>query len=330
MSDRSVDGPTPPRSAGRELEGGEAELVFGLDAVERAPSVVAIGFFDGVHRGHQMIVQRARVAAAQRNVRCVAVTFDRHPMEVVRPGSQPPLLQALPRRAETLRHTGVDVVVIIPFDDDLRHRSPEAFVEKVLAGVLEARHVVVGENFRFGHRAAGDVALLAELGDERGFSSEGVPLLSEGGRTISSTAIREALTAGDVAAARGMLGRPHAVDGIVVRGDGRGHELGFPTANLQVDPRIAIPAPGVYAGWFTHPDGRRLAAASSVGTNPTFGGEELRVEAYLLDVDEDLYGLEVSLDFCARVRGEVAYGDADALVAQMHDDVREVRRLLDA
>lgn len=313
----------PSRSGARE-----AALVFGLDAVERAPSVVSIGFFDGVHRGHQVIIDRARAIATRWGLRCVVVTFDRHPMEVVRPGSQPPMLQALPRRAATLRATGVDAVVVIPFDDDLRHRSPEAFVDKVLAGVLEARHVVVGENFRFGHRAAGDVGVLAELGEGRGFSTEGVPLLADGGQAISSTAIREALASGAVEAVHGMLGRPHVVDGIVVRGDGRGRELGFPTANLQIDGRIAVPAPGVYAGWLAHPDGRWLPAASSVGTNPTFGGEELRVEAYLLDVDEDLYGLEVALDFRARVRGEVAFDDVDALVARMHDDVAQVRRLL--
>ena len=306
-------------------------IVRGLEAVAPAPSVVSIGFFDGVHRGHQAIISRAMQRAEADGVRGVVVTFDRHPMEVVAPGSQPRLLQTLARRAQTLAECGVDLVVVLPFDDALRHLPADEFVEHVLLGSLQARSVVVGENFRFGHRASGDLSTLAELGEVRGFDAEGVTLLADdSGAAISSTEIRGALDAGDVARARAMLGRPHAVDGVVVRGDQRGKGLGFPTANLHVDPRVAVPAPGVYASVFHHPDGRALPGATSVGTNPTFGGQELRVEAYLLDVDEDLYGIEAGLDFREHVRGEVRFDVVDDLVAQMHDDVAAVRRLLGA
>ncbi|MFO8076102.1 MAG: bifunctional riboflavin kinase/FAD synthetase [Actinomycetota bacterium] len=308
-----------------------ATIVEGFGGLERASSAVAIGFFDGVHRGHGAIIDRARQRARERGLRSVVVTFDRHPMEVVAPGSQPRLLQTPGRRVRTLAEQGVDVVVVLPFDDDLRHLAPEGFVGWVLSGPLEAAAVVVGENFRFGHKAAGDVATLAEIGAREGFSAEGVTLLTDaGGAAISSTAIRTALDEGDVVAAGRMLGRPHAVDGLVVRGDRRGASLGYPTANLHVDARLAVPAPGVYATEFCHPDGRVLPAATSVGTNPTFGGHELRVEAHLLDVDEDLYGLDVALAFRERIRGQVAFDRVEDLVAQMDDDVAAVRRVLGA
>lgn len=306
----------------------EGHIRPGLDSVDPAPSVVAIGFFDGVHRGHQRIIGRAVAQAREQGLRSAVVTFDRHPMEVVRPGSQPHMLMTLPRRARTLAQQGVDLVVVLPFDDDLRHLAADEFVRHVLLGPLRARGVVVGENFRFGHKAAGDLTLLAELGAAHGFVAEGVDLLEEGGTVISSTAIRASVEEGDVATAARMLGRPHAIDGLVVRGDQRGAGLGFPTANLRVDPRLAVPAPGVYATTLRHPDGRALPSASSVGTNPTFGGQELRIEAYCIGVDENLYGLEVSLAFHERVRGEVRFDSADELVARMHQDVAEVRRLL--
>ncbi len=308
-----------------------ARIVEGFSGLEPAASAVAIGFFDGVHRGHRAIIDRARQVAHERGLRSVVVTFDRHPMEVVAPGSQPRLLQSLGRRVRTLAEQGVDVVVVLPFDDDLRHLAPEDFVGWVLTGPLVAAAVVVGANFRFGHKAAGDVATLAEIGSREGFSAEGVTLLTDAdGAVISSTAIRTALDEGDLATASRMLGRPHAVDGLVVRGDRRGSSLGYPTANLHVDPRIAVPAPGVYATEFCHPDGRVLPAATSVGTNPTFGGHELRVEAYLLDVDEDLYGLDVALAFRERIRGQMTFDRVGDLVAQMDDDVVAVRRILGA
>src|SRR5579862_277023 len=217
-------------------------------------SVVTIGVFDGVHRGHQRIVGRASELAAQRSMPVVVVTFDPHPDEVVRPGSHPPYLTTARRRAELLAGLGVDAVCVLPFTYEFSLLGPEEFVRAVLVDRLHAAAVVVGENFRFGHRAAGDVQLLAELGEKYDFTAEGVPLLAEDGLTISSSAIRDLLAAGDVAAAARYLGRPHRVEGVVVRGQGRGRALGFPTANLDLPPHTATPADGVYAGWLTRLD----------------------------------------------------------------------------
>jgi len=304
------------------------EVVFGLDAVKAAPSAVSIGFFDGVHRGHQTIIKRAVRHAEAHGLRSVVVTFDRHPMEVIAPGSEPPMLMTRERRAQTLASQGVDLVVMLPFTDELRHLSAEEFVDHILAGSLQADRVVVGANFRFGHKAAGDVAMLTDLGPMRGFTAEGVTLLELDGVVISSTEIRGAVERGEVELASRMLGRPHLVEGVVVRGDQRGADLGFPTVNLQVDRRIAVPARGVYAGMAHLPDGRTCMAATNVGVNPTFDGSEMRVEAYLLDFDEDLYGCHVAVDFRHRLRDEVRFESVDALVVQMHKDVALARELL--
>ncbi len=309
---------------------GEARIASGLAEVEEAPSVVSIGFFDGVHRGHQSIIGRAVRAAQERDLRSVVVTFDRHPMEVVKPGSQPRLLMTLQRRARTLSDQGVDLVVVLPFDDALRHLKPAEFVDRVLVDPLHARKVVVGANFRFGHRAAGDVALLNDLGPQRGFDVEGVSLLSLDGEPISSTAIRAAVDEGDVEKATRLLGRPHVLDGIVIRGDARGATLGFPTANLQVSDRLAIPARGIYAGCCHLEDDTLVPCVTSVGFNPTFGGQELRVESYLLDFDGDLYGRSIALDFRHRLRDEQRFDSADELIAAIHDDVKRARELLGA
>ncbi len=303
-------------------------IVAGLDRVEPAPSVVSIGFFDGVHRGHASIIRRAVRRAEQLGVRSVVVTFDRHPLEVVNPGSMPRLLMTPPRRALMLASLGVDLVVVMPFDDELRHWSAEEFVDRVLVSPLQAREVVVGANFRYGHKAAGDVTTLAETGPGKGFTAVGVTLLALGDVVISSTEIRAAVDAGDVEQAARMLGRPHFVDGVVVRGDQRGKGLGFPTANVQVDPRVAVPARGVYAGMFHGAGAEPVPAVTSVGVNPTFGGSQLRVEAHLLDISADLYGIAAAVDFRHRLREERTYTAVDDLVAQMHLDRDEARRLL--
>ncbi len=297
-------------------------------------SVVTIGVFDGVHLGHQRIVARAAQAAAAQRLPLVVVTFDPHPSEVVRPGSHPPLLCTLRRRAQLVTDLGADAVCVLPFTLEFSQLGPEEFVRAVLADRLHARRVVVGENFRFGHRAAGDLALLAELGDKYDFSAEGVPLLTEDGVTVSSSAIRDRLAAGDVAGAARGLGRPHRVEGVVVRGSQRGRTLGIPTANLETAPHTAIPADGVYAGWLASLDEQglqtgRWPAAISVGTNPTFDGRHRVVEAYALDAgDLDLYGVHVAVDFAARLRGMVRFGSADALAAQMRADVEQARALV--
>ena len=298
------------------------------------PSAVTIGVFDGVHRGHQRIVARAREVATAHQLPLVVVTFDPHPDEVVRPGSHPPLLCTLRRRVQLMSELGADAVCVLPFTLEFSQLSPDEFVRTVLAERLHARHVVVGDNFRFGHRAAGDVALLAELGEKYDFIAEGVALLTEDGVRISSSLIRDRLTAGDVAGAAGGLGRPHRVEGVVVRGAQRGRTFGIPTANLETPPYMAIPADGVYAGWLatldeTGLEAQRWPAAISVGTNPTFDGQHRVVEAYALDRDDlDLYGAHVAVDFAARIRGMARFDSVDELIAQMRIDIDEARALV--
>jgi riboflavin kinase/FMN adenylyltransferase len=297
-------------------------------------SVVTVGVFDGVHRGHQRIVARATKLGAELALPVVVVTFDPHPDEVVRPGSHPLLLCTARRRAELLGDLGASAVCVLPFTYEFSQLPAEEFVRSVLVEGLHAAAVVIGENFRFGHRAAGNVALLAELGEKHEFAAEGVPLLTDHGVTISSSWIRDLLGAGDVAAAARDLGRPHRVEGIVVRGHQRGRSLGFPTANAEPPAFTAIPADGVYSGWLASLDtdgaeAERWPAAISVGSNPTFGGTERTVEAHALDRDDlDLYGVHVAIEFAARIRGQVRFSAVDDLVEQMGRDVAMVRRAL--
>ncbi|MGH3413812.1 MAG: bifunctional riboflavin kinase/FAD synthetase [Marmoricola sp.] len=291
------------------------------------PTVVTIGNFDGVHRGHQHLVARAREVADRDGLRLVAVTFDPHPMAVLRPEHAPQQLTDLPTRARLLARAGVDDVLAIPFSREIAAWSPEQFIGRVLVDTLRARAVVVGANFRFGSRAAGDVGTLASYGD---LHVEGLPL--EGGPQVwSSTYVRTCLVAGDVEGAAEALGHPYGVVGTVARGDGRGRDLGFPTANVPVG-GAAVPADGVYAGWLRvlDPEGEPLPAAISVGTNPTFEGERgRRVEAYVLDRDDlDLYDLSVEVSFVARIRGMARFDGPEALVAAMADDVARCRELL--
>lgn len=312
----------------RHDERSVATVTSELDAVSRAASAVSIGFFDGVHLGHQAIVGRAMAHAQRHGLRSVIVTFDRHPMQIVRPERVPALLMTTDRRVRTLAALGPDVVVVLPFDERLRMLEPETFIAQVLRSSLDARHVVVGHNFRFGHRAAGDVALLEQVGARDGFSVDGVDLLHVDDAPISSTRIRSALGDGDVATAARLLGRPFVLDGTVVDGDRRGRQLGYPTANLAVADDVVVPAAGVYAGTLTHPDGRRLPAVTSIGTNPTFNGIGTRIETHVLDFDEELYGAAVAADLRRFLRGQQRFDDVDALIAAMHDDVRRARRAL--
>ncbi len=290
--------------------------------------------FDGVHRGHQGLIARAVELAQQRSVPSVVVTFDPHPSEVVRPGSHPAQLTTLRRKAELVEELGVDVFCVLPFTPELSRVPADEFVHEILVDRLHAAAVVVGENFRFGHRAQGDVELLSQLGHRFGFVAEGAKLLTSatnGEITFSSTYIRACVDAGDVVAAEAALGRPHRLEGIVVRGDGRGRELGFPTANLSTPRYTAIPADGVYACRFTLLGGhgqRSLNAAVSVGTNPTFSGRERRVEAFVLDVAEDFYGQRVGLDFVARLRDMERFDTVEGLLEQMHADVAKAREVL--
>jgi riboflavin kinase/FMN adenylyltransferase len=290
-------------------------------------SVAAIGVFDGVHRGHRAAVARTLAAARERAAAAVVVTFDPHPMAVVRPEALPPLLGTVDERLDLLAGLGVDGALVLPFDREMSSWSPEEFVDRVLVDTLHVRRVVVGENFRFGHRAAGDVALLSALGPGRGFDVDPVALVAAAGEPVSSTLVRGLVAAGDVAAAARALDRPYRVSGPVVRGDARGRDLGYPTANVAVAGGIAVPADGVYAGWLVRADGSRWPAAVSIGTNPTFDGTERRVEAYLLDADVDLYGEQVAVEFGERVRDMRRFDTVDELLAQMAQDVADVRRI---
>jgi riboflavin kinase/FMN adenylyltransferase len=289
--------------------------------------VVTIGVFDGVHRGHQAILRRAVEHARAAGVPAVLLTFDPHPSEVVRPGSAPAMLTTPRHKAELVAALGIDVLCVLPFTVEFSRLLPDEFVHAVLVEHLHASVVVVGENFRFGHRAAGDLATLTELGRRFGFRTEGVPLVRDDDITFSSTFVRSCVDAGDVAAAAQVLGRPHRVEGVVVRGDRRGRELGFPTANVEPAPRAAVPADGVYAGWLLRGTDRWCSAVS-IGTNPTFAGREQRVEAYAIDAEVDLYGDHVSIDFVARLRDTERYDSVEQLVAQISRDVDAARAAL--
>ncbi|MDO3700582.1 bifunctional riboflavin kinase/FAD synthetase [Micromonospora sp. C28SCA-DRY-2] len=292
-------------------------------------SVVTIGVFDGVHRGHQATIGHAVARARDLGVKSVVVTFDPHPAEVVRPGSHPAVLTEPARKAELIEALGADVLCVVPFTPEFSRLPAEAFVHDVLVEHLHAALVVVGDNFRFGHRAAGDVALLERLGRTFGFGVEAGPLVAEAGTVFSSTYIRSCVDAGDVGAAAAALGRPHRLEGVVVRGDQRGRELGFPTANLLCHRYAAVPADGVYAARLVRRGQREpLAAAVSVGTNPTFSGRERRVEAYALDFTGDLYGERLALDFVAHLREQIRFDAIEPLVAQIEEDVERTRRAL--
>jgi riboflavin kinase/FMN adenylyltransferase len=310
----------------------------GLDAVptDWGHCVVTIGVFDGVHRGHEEIVGRAVTHARERGVPSLLMTFVPHPTEVLRPGSHPPVLTTIVRRAELVEQLGIDVFLALPFTLEFSQLPAAEFVHRALVERLHASGVVVGENFRYGHKAKGDVAELQRLGVRFGFTADGVTLLRDGETTLSATYVRSCVQAGDMGAAAQALGRPHRVDGIVERGDRRGRDLGFPTANLRTEQWAAVPADGVYAGrvvrldeWGRTVDGPPLGtAAISVGTNPTFEVRQRRVEAYVLDFDGDLYGDALGVEFRTRLRGMERFDSVEALVAQMHEDVSRTREIV--
>ena len=313
----------PPEAATAQLaaDAGQAERM-GSDPV------VVIGNFDGVHRGHVALLRTAR--AAEPDAPLVVVTFWPHPMSVVRPDQTPLLLSTLPRRVELLRQAGADDVVVVDFTSEVAGWSPEQFVDTVLRP-LHPRRVVVGENFRFGFRAAGD---RRDAGRARRRQLRR-PARAAGHRRRAAQLVdpvRHAVAEGDFGRVRELSDHPFRFCGVVVQGDQRGRQLGYPTANVLVAPGMAVPADGVYAGWVTRldePDAPRWPAAISVGTNPTFDGVERRVESYVLDRDDlELYGVEIAVDFYARLRGQVKYAGMEPLIEQMHADVEEIRHLL--
>ncbi|MCQ4119391.1 bifunctional riboflavin kinase/FAD synthetase [Rhodococcus tibetensis] len=314
----------------------------GLDEVpaDWGRCVLTIGVFDGVHRGHAQLISRAVSAARKRGIPSVLMTFDPHPMEVVRPGSHPAQLTTLARRAELAEDLGIDVFCVMPFTAEFMKLTPERYAHEILVERLHVAEVVVGENFTFGKKAAGNVDLLRQIGDRFGFAVDGVTLLAEHAVTFSSTYIRSCVDAGDMAAATEALGRPHRVEGVVVHGDGRGRQLGYPTANVAPPMYAAIPADGVYAAWFTvlgHgvdlgtvTSGERYMAAVSVGTNPTFSGRTRTVEAFVLDREADLYGQHVAVDLVERLRGMEKFDSVDDLIVAMGRDAERSREILSA
>ena len=293
------------------------------------PSAVTIGKFDGLHTGHRSVLRAVRDAAQTAGLTSTVLTFDRNPLSVLAPERCPDALVSNDQKRELLADAGIEATVMLRFDRAFSAQSPEQFVQNILVDTLHARIVFVGADFRFGARGAGNVALLQQLGDSLGFRVNVVDAMSfDGTHRVSATGIRQLLAGGDVAAAARLLGRPHAVRGLVIRGEQRGRTLGFPTANLS--PRLEgfIPADGVYAGWLTV-DGERLPAAISVGNNPTFDGvPERQVEAHVLDRDLDLYDTTVEVSFVSRIRGMEKFDGVDALVAQIGRDVLQVRALL--
>lgn len=296
---------------------------------------VTIGAYDGVHRGHRFVIEHLRRLAAERGLESVVLTFDRHPAAVVRPESAPRLLTDLEQRLELLATTGVDHAVVLRFDEERAGEEPEDFVAGVLVGRLGARVVVVGEDFHFGRRRRGNVALLRGLGASLGFDVAHLPLMAgaPGSTPVSSTAVRRLLEAGDVAAAATLLGRFHQVRGTVEEGDRRGRELGYPTANVAVPPRILLPAPGIYAGrWVGGGGADPLGAAISVGRRPMFKGPgaDVVLEAHVLDFAGDLYGQPAQVEFVRRLRDEARFDSVEALVEQMGRDVEATRAALSA
>lgn len=290
---------------------------------------VTVGVFDGLHAGHRAVLARLQRRAEELGgLETAVVTFDPHPLAVVAPEHAPRLLTDIPHRLELLARAGLDLAAVVPFDEEVRLLTPAAFASLVLAEALHARLVTVGEDFRFGHQRVGNVASLAELGNAHGFTAEILPLVG-GQAPISSTRVRGMVAAGDVEAAAAALGRPHEVRGTVVAGEGRGRTLGFPTANVDLPPDLAVPGTGVYAVRAGRPGEGLLPGVANVGTRPTFGGGRSSVEIHLLKGAVDLYGATLRVAFIARLRDERRFAGPADLVAQITADVAAARGRLE-
>ena len=293
-------------------------------------SVVTIGVYDGVHRGHRAVISHVRERAAQIDAKTIVVTFDRHPASVVRPESAPPLLTNIEQKLELLAGTGVDAVMLVPFDEDQSHENPVHFVERVLVAALRANVVIVGEDFRFGHMRQGNITLLREMGERHDFTVEPLPLVprTDGiDEPVSSTAIRRALAGGEIDTATRMLGAFYEVRGRVVDGDKRGRTIGFPTANVEVPRQMCLPSDGVYAGLYRRSNGDEHMCAINLGRRPTFyrNADHALLEAYLLDFEGDLYGEEASVKFVAFLRSERRFDSVDDLRRQLSVDIDHAR-----
>ena len=298
-------------------------------------TVVTIGAYDGLHQGHQAVIARVRELAAERNARSAVVTFDQHPAFVVRPESAPRLLTDQDQRIELFEATGIDAVVIVPFDEAQSNEAPLPFIERVLVGCLKAEQIVVGADFHFGRNREGNVDLLRKVGDRFGFEVQPVELVERGdgvGEPVSSTAIRRALAGGNVRVAADMLGRPFEARGVVVTGDKRGRLLGFPTANVEVPNRMCLPADGVYAGWYERPDGAVRPCAINIGRRPTFyeHADHSLLEAHLIGFEGDLYGEPAKVRFVEFLRSERKFDGIESLIAQLRQDIEHASAILAA
>lgn len=333
---------TDPEKAARERSAAAA-----AGAPADPGHALTIGVFDGVHVGHRTVIEKVKSLADDLGVGSALVTFDPHPARVLRPELAPELLTGLDQKLELLAETGLDTVVVVPFDRARAGESAEEFIDSVLVACLGARAVVVGEDFHFGKGRLGNVDLLAQVGAHAGFDVYGHGLVARPpdswdltghgdvdfadlGPRVSSSAIRRALIVGEVALAARLLGRPHEVRGEVATGDQRGRTIGFPTANIMVEPGFAVPGDGVYAGWYFRPDGSRHPAAVNIGRRPTFyeHAEHSLIEAHLIDFDDDLYDQPARVQFVRRLRGEQRFDGIDALRAQLDRDIDEARSLL--
>jgi riboflavin kinase/FMN adenylyltransferase len=295
--------------------------------------VITIGAYDGVHVGHQAVIEQVRRHANDIGAKSVVVTFDRHPASVVRPESAPRLLTTSSQKMELLSDTGIDAVAVVPFDEQQAAESPESFVQRVLVDCLNTKVIVVGEDFHFGRHREGNVELLRKVGLEAGFDVEPIELLARADdidEPVSSTAIRRALAGGDISRANTMLGRPFEARGSVVKGDQRGRLLGFPTANVEVPSGLCLPADGVYAGWYERPSGQVHACAINLGRRPTFyeHADSSLLEAHLLDFDEDLYGEIAKVRLQHFLRSERKFDGVEAIITQLTQDVGHAREIL--
>ncbi len=307
----------------------DSSFDFGGESKKRR-SVVTIGAYDGVHRGHQAVIEQVRQQAEILDARSVVVTFDRHPASIVRPESAPLLLTDIDQKLELLASTGLDATCIVKFDEDSSREAPSDFVKRVLVDGLSAKRVIIGEDFHFGYKRGGNVALLRELGPKFDFDVTPIELISRGDgvdEPVSSTAIRRALAGGQVELATQLLGHHFEVRGVVVHGDERGRTIGFPTANIEVPNQICIPADGVYAGVFVRQDGTIHNCAINLGRRPTFyeHADHSMLEAHLLDFSENLYGEKVKLTFTHFLRGERKFENIDALKMQLKLDIEQTR-----
>ena len=309
------------------------ERIVGVDALApmNGGAAITVGTFDGLHLGHRALIAATINSAEETGGTSVLVTWDRHPLETLRPGSEPKVLTTPARKAELVEATSIDALVVLPFDKEFSTWSPERFVTDVLVR-LGARTVFVGDGWRFGHKRAGTIELLQSMGAEHEFVTSGLMLAEVDGEPVSSTRVRSAIAAGDMEAAHVLLARPFDVDGVVLRGDRRGTGLGYPTANLMLDRSIAHPPRGVYAGRATIASGITYTAAINVGVNPQFGGDPeatpWRVEAFLLDFDGDLYDQPLRVELHHRLRDESTFESIDALLEQIAKDVERTRSLI--